>query len=240
MGRHPRRECADARRRRSHHHRRCRVGRWPRHGNTGNGRANPRGRTSNDWGRPGRRMSHSGWGTAGETVARRRTAVEGRSSGWGTTWVAGGRSSNARRRTSHRRSHVWMRAGRGPAWMAGWGSSRRVSLPTLLGRPRLGLSLELMQGLLRGVRNHRVLSVHLFLGKLIHHLSHAALASKAHAAEAFALSVRSVLVELDLDEVGNAQVLDRVCDVLVRCPPGQVPDVQLPSAAFGPSRVTRR
>lgn len=85
--------------------------------------------------------------------------------------------------------------------MAGWWASRRISLATLLGWPSLGLGLELMQGLLRGVRYHRVLTVHLFLRKLIHHLSHATLASKANAAEAFALSVRSVLIEFDFYEV---------------------------------------
>jgi hypothetical protein len=45
-----------------------------------------------------------------------------------------------------------------------------------------------------------------------------------------ALTVGPVLVELDLDEVWNPQVLNRVLNVLVRRPPGQIPDVEL--AAF--------
>lgn len=62
--------------------------------------------------------------------------------------------------------------------------------------------------MLSGVRYHGVLTVHFFLGKLIHYLSHTAFAAQAHAAEALALSVGAVFVEFDLDEVGNAQILN--------------------------------
>lgn len=146
-------------------------------------------------------MSHSGGRPAGVAMAGWRPAVEGRRPRRWTTRVAGGRPSDTRRRPSHGRPHTGVGAGRGPAGVAGWWASRRISLATLLGWPSLGLGLELMQGLLRGVRYHRVLTVHLFLRKLIHHLSHATLASKANAAEAFALSVRSVLIEFDFYEV---------------------------------------
>ncbi len=42
-----------------------------------------------------------------------------------------------------------------------------------------------------------------------------------------ALTVGPVLVELDLNEVWDPQVLHRVLYVLVRRPPGQIPDVEL-------------
>ena len=80
-----------------------------------------------------------------------------------------------------------------------------------------------MQGLLRGVGHHRVLTVNLPLGQDLHQLLDATLASNGDAAEAFALTVGAVLVELDLDKVGHSDVVDRVLDVLVCGPPGQVP-----------------
>jgi len=68
----------------------------------------------------------------------------------------------------------------------------------------------------------------LLLGKIVHNFPHACLTSHADAAEAFALTVGSVLVELDLQEVSHSEVLDIVLYILVSGPPGQVADVQLP------------
>jgi len=82
--------------------------------------------------------------------------------------------------------------------------------------------------LLGGVGHHRLLAVQLLLGEVVHHLPHAGLAAHAHAAESLALAIGPVLVELDLEKVGHAQVLHVVLDVLVCGPPGQVPDVKLP------------
>ena len=84
-----------------------------------------------------------------------------------------------------------------------------------------------MQGLLRGVGDDRVLAVDLFLGQQLHHLPHARIAAHGDAAKALALTVGSVFVELDLDKVPDAEVLDVVLDVLIRCPPRQVADVEL-------------
>ncbi len=42
-----------------------------------------------------------------------------------------------------------------------------------------------------------------------------------------ALTVGPVLVELNLDEICHPQILHRVLYVLVRGPPGQIPDVEL-------------
>ena len=89
-----------------------------------------------------------------------------------------------------------------------------------------------MQGLLGGVGDHRLLTVQLLLGEVVHHLPHAGLASHAHTTESFALSIGSVLVKLDLQEVRDSQVLNIVLDVLVCCPPGQVANVQLPFLAI--------
>ena len=70
--------------------------------------------------------------------------------------------------------------------------------------------------------HHRVLTVNLPLGQDLHQLLDAALASNGDAAEAFALTVGAVFVELDLDKVRYSNVVDRVLDVLIFGPPGQV------------------
>ena len=85
-----------------------------------------------------------------------------------------------------------------------------------------------MESLLGGVRHHGLLAVQLLLGQIVHHFPHARLAPHTDAAEALALAVGSVLVELHFQEVSHPEALDIVLDVLVCGPPGQVPDVQLP------------
>ena len=106
-----------------------------------------------------------------------------------------------------------------------WSSS---SLTSLLRRPGLGLGLELVQSLFGGVSHHRLLAMELLLGEVVHYLPHACLTPHADHAEALALAIGSVFVELDLEEVSDPEILDIVLYVLVCCPPGQIPDVQLP------------
>jgi len=101
-------------------------------------------------------------------------------------------------------------------------------LTCLLGRSSLGLRLKLMQRLLGGVSHHRLLTVQLLLGEVVHHLPHAGLATHAHATKSFTLSIGSVLVKFDLQKVRNSQVLNIVLNILVCCPPGQISNVQLP------------
>ena len=72
-----------------------------------------------------------------------------------------------------------------------------------------------MQGLFGGVGDHGLLAVQLLLGEVVHHLPHAGLASHAHTTESFALSIGSVLIKLDLQEVRDSQVLNIVLDVLI-------------------------
>ena len=61
------------------------------------------------------------------------------------------------------------------------------------------------------------------LGQNLHQLLDAALAANGNAAEAFALTVGAVLVELDLNKVRYSDVVDRVLYILICGPPGQVP-----------------
>lgn len=68
----------------------------------------------------------------------------------------------------------------------------------------------------------------LLLRKIVHNFPHASLTSHADAAEAFALTVGSVLVELDLQKVSHPEVLDIVLYILISGPPCQISDVQLP------------
>jgi len=111
---------------------------------------------------------------------------------------------------------------------------RTTSLSSLLRRPGLGLSLELVEGLLGGVGYHRVLPVQLLLGHVVHHLPHAGLTTQTDTTEPLTLPIGSVLVELDLYEVGHGQVLHTVLDVLVSGPPGEVSNIELPPPALSP------
>ena len=70
-----------------------------------------------------------------------------------------------------------------------------------------------MQGLLGGVGHHGVLAVDLPLGQNLHHLLSAALAADGNAAEALALAIGPVFVELDLDKVSHPDAVDRVLNI---------------------------
>ena len=111
---------------------------------------------------------------------------------------------------------------------------RKVAVAAVLRRgrrpgdgPRLRLGLELEQRLLRGVGDHRRLPVQLLLRQLLDDHPGGGLGAEGDAAEPLALPVDPVLVELDLEEVGDAHRLHGVLDVLVGRPPGEVADVHL-------------
>lgn len=55
-----------------------------------------------------------------------------------------------------------------------------------------------MQSLLGGVCYNWLLPVELLLGKIVHNFPHACLTPHADTTEAFALTIGSVLIELDL------------------------------------------
>lgn len=151
------------------------------------------------------------------------------------------RGRETRRRTTgsvHRSSRGWSahhrcprgRSSHGPPSAHAWTSGSRVSGPSsalasLLRRPGLGLGLELVKSLFCGVGHNRLLTMELLLGEVVHHLPHARLAAHADYTEALALAISSIFVELHLKEVSDPEVLDIVLNVLVCCPPSQVPDV---------------
>jgi len=180
---------------------------------------------------------------------RRRARYVGRN----TRWQPNGRSTDARgwstniwwRLTDGRRSlHSLRRRPIAWWWYPGWGSQGSPSLRRrsiswrgsslwstvvrrLLWWPGFRLRFELVESLFGGERDHRILSVHLLLRQDFHDLLHTRLAANGYTAESLALTVSAILVELNLDEVGNANALNRVLDVLVRCPPSKVPYVKL-------------
>lgn len=169
-----------------------------------------------------RRPTHH---TGGRAADRRRQS-RGREAWWGTPGSvdsSGGRST-----------HHWGSGRRAPhGTSAHAGTSRSTmpgtpALPSLLRGPGLGLGLELVERLLRSIGHHWLLTVELLLGEVVHNLPHACLTAHAHDAESLTLPIGSVFIELDLEEVRYPKVLDVVLDVLVCCPPSQVPDIELP------------
>ena len=143
---------------------------------------------------------------------------------------------------------------RTPAVERGTPHPHRTSTGGSLGRPGLGLGLEVDQGLLRGVHDHRGLSVELLLGELVDEGVDGGRGSQRHAAEALRLAVGAVLIELDLEEVADSYGCDGILDVLrkgmemcgvrllqigvtlpmwfpylIRCPPRQIPHICLMS-----------
>ena len=75
----------------------------------------------------------------------------------------------------------------------------------------------------------------LLLRQHVHHLPHACLTAKADTAEALALAICTVFIELHLNEVGDAEVDNAILDVLVSGPPGEIPNIQLPPPPFLPA-----
>ena len=80
---------------------------------------------------------------------------------------------------------------------------------------------------LGGVGDFRLLPVELLFGQVFHDVSERGLRPDGDAAESLGLSVGPVLVELDLQKVGDSKAGHAVGDVRVRRPPCQVADVNL-------------
>lgn len=175
-----------------------------------------RGRMSNR--RRSSSMSWRGSSVHGRTTKRRSTR-----------WRASAHMTT-RRGSSHWRTSAHRRVARRRA-------PRTSTLSCLLRWPSLRLCFKLVKCLLGCVCHYRVLPVQLLLWHVVHHLPHASLATQADTTEPLALPIGSVLIELDLYEVGHRQVLHTVLDVLVCGPPGQVTNIQLPSSAL-PSRAS--
>jgi len=85
-----------------------------------------------------------------------------------------------------------------------------------------------MECLFCGIGHYWLLTVKLLFAKVVHHLSHTRLAAHTYNTEALALSIGSVFVELHFEEIGDSEILNIVLNVLICCPPSQVPNVQLP------------
>ena len=177
------------------------------------------------WRSPDRGWETHRWSSNVRWGPWRRGPVDG---GSREGWRAMRRTSAHRRRTTH---------GGTPSSTSKISSSGRAisgaipgstSLTSTLWGPGLALGFKLVQGLLGGVGDHRVLSVQLLLWQHVHHLPHARFAAKTDTAKALALPIRSIFIELHLDEVRDAKVDNAILDVLVSGPPGQVANVQLP------------
>lgn len=155
------------------------------------------------------RGSHSRWHSAGATHQH---------TGWSrrsvrATWSAVG-STRARSHSAHARCR----------------RSWSVRLAATLGRwsrSRFLLAFKLVQRLFRGQRHDRILAVKFLLRKSLHHVAHAILRAQRNHTETLGLSVGTVLEEFDLLEIINAHVTNHVRNVLIRRPPGQIPDVKL-------------
>ena len=76
----------------------------------------------------------------------------------------------------------------------------------------------MLEGLFVGVGDHRVLAVQLLLAQLLHAGLVAALGADEDHAEALRLAVDAVLVELDVEQVVDADLAARLVDVGVGGP----------------------
>lgn len=65
------------------------------------------------------------------------------------------------------------------------------------------------------------------LGKSLHDVAHAIFRSQRNNAKALGLSIGTVLEKFDLLKVIHTHVGNYVCNVLIRRPPGQIPDIKL-------------
>ncbi len=84
------------------------------------------------------------------------------------------------------------------------------------------LLFELVQVVSIVVGDNGLLAVQLTLGQLVHYGSKRLVRANGDRCEAFRLSVDFVLVEFDLNYVGDGQRGDGVEQVLVRGPPRQI------------------
>ena len=207
---------------------------WPMHHWWRSCRRQTHGRASVHWRRgtsDGGWESHR-WSPNMWRWAWRRGPVDGGArKGWGAMW---GTSAHWRRATH---GGPTSSASKVPSsWRA---ISRAIagpsSLTCTLWRSGLALSFKLVQRLFGGIRDHRILAVQLLLRQHVHHLPHASLAAKADTAEALALAICTVFIELHLDEVGDAEVDNAILDVLVSGPPSEVANIQLPPPPLLPA-----
>ena len=204
----------------------------------------------NHWWRSRRRQTHGrstvhwGWGTSDgwweshrwssnvRWGAWRRWPVNGGSRKW--WWAVWGTSAHWRG-TAHRRPTAPTSKVSTSGRTISGAIPRSSSLTCALWGSGLALGFKLVQRLLGGIGDNRVLAVQLLLWKHVHHLPHAPLAAKADTAEALALAICAVFVELHLNEVGDAKVDDAILDVLVSRPPGEVAHIQLPPPSLLPA-----
>lgn len=135
-----------------------------------------------------------------------------------TRSIGSSRWATHRSSRSHRaHSHVWRRRPRWPISL----TLRRRSRTSFL------LAFELIQRLFGRQSDNGVLAVQLLFRQTFHHVSHTVLRTERNHTKSFRLSIGTVFEEFHFLKIINAHFRNRVRYILIRCPPGQVADIQL-------------